>query len=156
MQFVSRKKETNLYHIIWSFASILFIAHIWPPGRDETCKRGKGERHVKHIKHLQSPTTLGKHIKNVKHIKHLHPPSESNIAPPSLSGPKWPTPPQWQANIHLLPTSFRRRRRIFICFPTHIHLALSSIAIIRRPLLPSKAHSSSTPVFHRQGEVRGF
>ena len=95
MQFVSRKKETNLYHIIWSFAAILFIAHIWPPGRDETCKRGKGERHVKHIKHLQSPATLGKHIKYVKHIKyikhikHLHPPSlgKQYRAPQSL-GPQ--------------------------------------------------------------------
>ena len=155
MQFVSKNQHLPLfYHIIFRFAAILFIAHIWPPGRAERCKIGKGERHVKHIKHLQSPTTLGKHIKNVKHIKHLHPPSESNIAPPSLSGPKWPTPPQWQANIHLLPTS-SRRGRIYICFP-HIHLAPSSIAVIRRPLLPSKAHSSSTPVFHRQGEVRGF
>ena len=48
----------------------------------------------------------------------MHPPPlESNIAPPSLSGPKWPTPPQWQANIHLLYTnliSTEKKKNIYL------------------------------------------
>ena len=135
---------------ILSFAAILFIAHIWPPGRDETCKRGKAERHVKHIKHLLS---LG----NVKHIK--HPPSlgKQYLAPPVSRAPSGPHLRSGkQIFTCSTPTSFPlRRRRIYICLPAHIHLAPSSIAIIRRPLLPWKAHSSSAPVFHRQGGGAG-
>ena len=43
------KLEKNMfsYTFILSFAAILFIAHIWPPGRAETCKTGKAEKAYK-------------------------------------------------------------------------------------------------------------
>ena len=137
------------YIFILSFAAILFIAHIWPPGRAETCKTGKAEKAYK-----VSPAYKASK-KECKAYKASSPSLGKQYLAPQSLGPQ--VAPHLRSGEQIFTCNLisTENNNIFVCrrifsWPS------SSIAILRRPLSPSKAHSSSTLSSPDRGEVRGF